>query len=60
MTGAALADAAKGLLNDKAALKQMRADLLTVSERLATRQDPMDRAAQIVGEFVHKDIGHGS
>lgn len=60
MTGPALAGAAKHLLADAGALRQMRADLQTVKDHLATPQDPMERAAQIVEQFVHKEIGHGS
>jgi lipid-A-disaccharide synthase len=60
MTGAALADAAKRLLGDGTALEQMRAELKSVASHLATREDPMDRAAEIVAEFVDKEIRHGS
>jgi lipid-A-disaccharide synthase len=59
MTGASLADAVSGLLQDPAALSRMRQDLAEVADKLSTREDPMERAATLVNEFLNEDRAHG-
>jgi lipid-A-disaccharide synthase len=59
MTGASLAQAASGLLRDPLAASQMRRDLAEVAEKLSTRDDPMERAAVLVNEFLSEDRVHG-
>ncbi len=59
MTGIALADAVFGLIDDPAALGRMRRDLAEVAAKLSTRDDPMERAAVLVNEFLNEDRAHG-
>lgn len=58
MTGDRLAAAAMALLNDPAACGVMRKDLAEVVARLSTRENPMDRAADLTAEFLLKDRTH--
>ena len=59
MTGLSLADAVSGLLQDPSAQSRMRQDLAEVSDKLSTRDDPMERAALLVNEILNKDRAHG-
>lgn len=52
MRGTRLASEALRLLNDPAACSQMRRELAQVAARLSTGQDPLERAAGEVAEFV--------
>jgi lipid-A-disaccharide synthase len=52
MTGERLAAEAQRLLTDSAARERMKRDLADVTAKLTTRQDPMERAAEIVAEAV--------
>ena len=65
MTGAGLARAAKQLLESASDREQMRRDLAEVRAKLSTREDPIERAADIVSgyifpEFDKKESVHGS
>jgi lipid-A-disaccharide synthase len=60
MTGDRLAAATLTLLNDQAACGVMRKDLADVVARLSTRENPMDRAADLTAEFLLKDRTHVS
>jgi lipid-A-disaccharide synthase len=55
MTGVHLADAVSGLLKDEAARRQMRQELAEVTAKLSTRDDPMERAALLVNEFLNDE-----
>jgi lipid-A-disaccharide synthase len=55
MTGVHLADAVSGLLNDEPARRRMRQDLADVAAKLSTRDDPMERAALLVNEFLNDE-----
>jgi lipid-A-disaccharide synthase len=55
MTGVHLADAVSGLLNDEAARRKMRQELAEVAAKLSTRDDPMERAAVLVNEFLNDE-----
>ncbi len=52
VSGDRLASEAIRLLNDPAASGQMRRELRAVAGRLSTAQDPMERAAGAVEEFL--------
>ena len=57
-TGTRLAAEALALLNDPAALAEMRAGLAEVSHTLSGFADPMDAAADIVESYLHKEPVH--
>jgi lipid-A-disaccharide synthase len=59
MTGVSLADAVSVLLHDPSASRRMREDLAEVAAKLSTRDDPMERAAVLVNEFLNEDRAHG-
>jgi hypothetical protein len=52
MRGERLASEALRLLNDPVARNEMRRELQDVARRLAGFEDPMERAAGIVEEFL--------
>jgi lipid-A-disaccharide synthase len=54
MTGERLAAEATRLLDDSAAREAMKRDLAAVVATLETAQDPMERAAGIIAEFLDK------
>jgi lipid-A-disaccharide synthase len=60
MTGEHLATATLALLNDPAACGVMRDDLAEVAARLGTRENPIERAADLTAEFLLKDRTHVS
>ncbi|MEO8127108.1 MAG: lipid-A-disaccharide synthase [Bryobacteraceae bacterium] len=59
MTGVSLAETVSGLLQSSSARSRMQQDLAEVADRLSTRDDPMERAAVLVNEFLNKDKAHG-
>ena len=64
-TGAAVAQAALELLQNPAACDQMRRDLADVRDKLSTREDPIERAADIIIEYIQPELDkkesvHGS
>jgi lipid-A-disaccharide synthase len=54
MTGERLAGEAERLLDDPGAREAMKRDLAEVAAKLTTREDPMERAADIVAGAVQK------
>jgi lipid-A-disaccharide synthase len=57
-TGPRLAAEVLALLNDSAALAEMRAGLAEVSRKLSGAADPMDAAADIVESYLKKEPVH--
>lgn len=60
VVGEHLASEALRLLEDREARERMRRDLAEVAWRLASAEDPMERAAALVAEFRQSAIGRGS
>ncbi|HUS05307.1 MAG TPA: lipid-A-disaccharide synthase [Bryobacteraceae bacterium] len=58
-TGENLAHAAGMLLTNPAARQAMQRDLAEVTAKLQTREDPMQRAAEVVGRILKKELKHG-
>jgi lipid-A-disaccharide synthase len=59
-TGVNLAAAAAVLLNDDQMRQVQRKELATVASKLSSSQDPIERAATIVAEFLDKEKGNGA
>ena len=55
MRGERLAAEALRLLNDSGACREMRQDLEIVAARLASSEDPLERAAALVEEFLSRE-----
>ena len=60
MTAQRLAAEACSLLSNGDALRRMRDDLAGVAHRLCGPEDPMEAAASVVNEFLHKEMVHVS
>jgi lipid-A-disaccharide synthase len=65
MTGSELTRAARHLLESTADREQMRRGLTEVRNKLSTREDPIERAADIVNGYIHPELDkkesvHGS
>ncbi len=60
MTGGRLAASALALLKDSVVRDDMKKNLADVAARLSTRENPMDRAADLTSEFLLKDRAHVS
>jgi lipid-A-disaccharide synthase len=58
-TGENLAREAGVLLSDPAARTLMKQNLAQVAAKLQAQEDPMQRAAEIVSEILHKELEHG-
>jgi lipid-A-disaccharide synthase len=59
MTGRRLAEAVSELLSNEPARTLMRQDLAEVAATLSTREDPMERAALLVTEFLNEGKADG-
>jgi lipid A disaccharide synthetase len=51
-TGERLAEEAAALLGNAGAREQMKQELRAVAEKLATSDDPIEKAARIVSEYL--------
>jgi lipid-A-disaccharide synthase len=59
MTGVRLAEAVSELLNNEPARARMKRELAEVAAKLSTREDPMERAALLVNEFLNEGRADG-